>query len=174
MPNENSTSSLAEPSVPAAVPDNSDRLDQVGQFVLTLIRQTAGLARDASQDEQNPGASPKDRIEALEARIGQYRDMERQTALCGTLLTETQRKLRDRSEEANASYRKFVDAAALLQTANEEIFNLRKALQDKDRELSELRRESLQMISYMRLLVEMIDEKRSGAGDGQPAITAMN
>ena len=174
MPDESSKSSPAEPPVSIAVPDNSDQFEKVGQFVLALIRRTAGLVREASQDEQNSGASPKDQIEALEARIGQYRDMERQTALCGTLLTETQRKLRDRSEEANASYRQLVDAAALLQTANEEIFNLRKALQDKDRELSELRRESLQMISYMRLLVEMVDEKRSGAGDDQPSITAMN
>jgi chromosome segregation ATPase len=157
-----------------AAPGNSDQLEKVGQFVLALIRRTAGLAREASHDQPNPGASSKDQIEVLEARIGQYQDMERQTALCGTLLTEAQRKLRDRNEEAEASYRKFVDAAALLQTANEEIANLKKALDDKDRELSELRRESLQMISYMRLLVERIDEKRSGANDNPPAITAMN
>ncbi len=150
--------------------DDSDQLDKVGEFVLTLIRQTAGLAREASQDQPNPGTSANDQIEALEARISQYRDMERQTARCGTLLTEAQRKLRDRNEEAKESYRKFVDAAALLQTANEEIANLRKALEEKNRELSELRQELLQMISYMRLLVDMIDEKRPRENDGQPAM----
>ncbi len=121
--------------------------------MLALIRRTAGLVREASQDA--PNTSPKDQIEE-------------------TLLTEAQRKLRDRTDEAEASYRKFVDAAATLQTANEEIFNLRKALEDKDRELSELRRESLQMMAYMRLLVEKIDEKRSRTNDDPPAMTAMN
>ena len=153
MPDESSKSSPAEPPVSIAVPDNSDQFEKVGQFVLALIRRTAGLVREASQDP--PNTSPKDQIEE-------------------TLLTEAQRKLRDRTDEAEASYRKFVDAAATLQTANEEIFNLRKALEDKDRELTELRRESLQMLSYMRALVEKIDEKRSRTNGGPPAMTAMN
>jgi chromosome segregation ATPase len=153
MPDESSKSSPAEPPVSIAVPDNSDQFEKVGQFVLALIRRTAGLVREASQDP--PNTSPKDQIEE-------------------TLLTEAQRKLRDRTDEAEASYRKFVDAAATLQTANEEVFNLRKALDDKDRELSELRRESLQMMAYMRLLVEKIDEKRSRTNDAPPAMTAMN
>lgn len=173
MPDENSISSLAESSVSIAAPDNPDQLERVGQFVLALIRRTAGLVREASHDAPNPDASSKDQIEALEARIGRFRNMERQTALCGTLLTEAQRKLRDRTEEAEASYRKFVDGAALLQTANEEIFNLRKALQEKDRELAELKRASLQMIAYMRLLVERVDE-RSLENDGPPATTPIN
>jgi hypothetical protein len=153
MPDESSKSGPAEPPVSITAPDNPDQFEKVGQFVLALIRRTAGLVRDASQDA--PDASAKDQIE-------------------GTLLTEAQRKLRDRTDEAEASYRKFVDAAATLQTANEEIFNLRKALENKDRELTELRRESLQMLSYMRALVEKIDEKRSRTNGGPPAMTAMN
>ena len=155
MPDQSSKSSPAEPSVLITAPDNSDQFEKVGQFVLALIRRTAGLVRDASHDAPDAGASTQDQVEE-------------------TLLTEAQRKLRDRTDEAEASYRKFVDAAATLQTANEEIFNLRKALEDKDRELSELRRESLQMMSCMRLLVEKIDEKRSRTNGGPPATTAMN
>jgi chromosome segregation ATPase len=153
MPDENSKSGPAELLGSITIPDNSDQFEKVGQFVLALIRRTAGLVREASQDP--PNTSPKDQIEE-------------------TLLTEAQRKLRDRTDEAEASYRKFVDAAATLQTANEEIFNLRKALEDKDRELTELRRESLQMLSYMRALVEKIDEKRSRTNGDPPAMSAMN
>jgi ElaB/YqjD/DUF883 family membrane-anchored ribosome-binding protein len=155
MPDESFNSSPAEPPVSITAPDNSDQFEKVGQFVLALIRRTAGLVREASQDAPDTGASAKDQIE-------------------GALLTEAQRKLRDRTDEAEASYRKFVDAAATLQTANEEIFNLRNALENKDRELTELRRESLQMLSYMRALVEKIDEKRSRTNGGPPSITAMN
>src|ERR1700744_752585 len=99
-------------SVSMTAPDSADQLDKVGEFVLALILQAAGLAREVSGDEHKSGVSSREQIEALEARIGQYQDLEQQTALCGTLLTEAQRKLRDRSEEAQDSYRRFVDAAA--------------------------------------------------------------
>jgi len=171
MSEENSTPGLAEPSDSSAADDPS-QLERVGQFVLGLIRQTASLAREAAPDEA--GAPAKNQIEALEAQIDQYRDMERQTALCGTLLTETQRNLHDRTEEAKASYRKFVDASAQLQTANEEIFNLRKALEDKERELTALKRDSMQLVSYMRALVEIIDERRSKPHDLLPPVAAIN
>jgi hypothetical protein len=51
----------------------------------------------------------------------------------------------------------------LLGAANEEIFHLKRVLQEKERELSKLKQHSLQMMSYVRALITMNEEARSSA-----------
>jgi hypothetical protein len=157
MPDKDSTSGSP---FSTTVADDSDPLASVGQFVLELIRRAA--MRGAA-----PDAPLRERIKALEAQLGHYMEAEHQAALCGTLLTETRRNLLERTEEAKVSGRKFVDAAALLRAANEEVSHLKSVLQDKERELSELKQNSVQMMSYVRALVAIIEASRSPAK--QPA-----
>ena len=76
--------------------------------------------------DQSEAFSDLTRLKALETQIGRYQDLKQKTTLCDTLLTETQRNLLERTEEAKDSYRKFVDAAALLQAANDEVSGLKK------------------------------------------------
>ena len=160
MPDKASTSGLPGSPVSTTVADDSDPLASVGHCILQLIRKAA--ARETTLD-----APLRERIKALEAQLGHYKQTEHQAALCGTLLTETQRNLLERTEEAKVSGRKFVDAAALLRAANEEVSHLKAALQDKERELSELKQNSVQMMAYVRALVAIIEAHRSPAK--QPA-----
>jgi hypothetical protein len=81
------------------------------------------------------------------------------------LLTGTRRNLLESTEEAKASGRKFVDAAALLRAANEDVSRLKMVLRDKERELSELKRHFAQVMSYARALVTMIKANRSPAAE---------
>jgi chromosome segregation ATPase len=165
MPDKVSTFGPSESPVSATVADGSDPLASVGHFVLELIRKAA--ARKTTLD-----APLRDRINALEAQLGHYKETERQATLSGTLLTETRRNLLERTEEAKVSSRKFVDAAALLRAANGEVSHLKTALLDKERELSELKRNSVQMMSYVRALLAIIEATRSPAEQptaGHPA-----
>ncbi|MGA2941836.1 MAG: hypothetical protein ABSE50_07355 [Xanthobacteraceae bacterium] len=130
----------------------------VGHFILELIRKAA--ARKTTLD-----VPLRDRINALETQLGHYRETERQATLSGTLLTETRRNLLERTEEAKVSGRKFVDAAALLRATNEEVSRLKAVLQDKERELSELKQNSMQMMSYARALIAIIEANRSPADE---------
>jgi hypothetical protein len=149
--------------VSTTVEDGSDPLASVGQFVLELIRRAA--LRGAT-----PDAPLRERVKALEAQLGDYKEAEHRAALCGPLLIEAQRNLLERTEEAKVAGRKFIDAAALLRAANEEISHLKAILQDKERELSELKQNSVQMISDVRALVAMIEASRAPAK--QPASAA--
>ncbi len=130
----------------------------VGHFILELIRKAA--ARETTLD-----VPLRERIKALEAQLGHYKETEHQATLCGTLLTETRRNLLERTEEAKVSGRKFVDAAALLRATNEEVSRLKAVLQDKERELSELKQNSMQMMSYARALIAIIEANRSPADE---------
>ena len=154
MTNKDSTSSLSGSSVATPVADDSDPLASVGNFVLGLIRKAA--ARETTLD-----APLRESIQALEAQLGHYKETEHQAALCGTLLTEVRRNLLERTEEAKASGRKFVDAAALLRAANEEVSRLKTVLQDKERELLMLKLNSVQIMSYVRALITIIEANRS-------------
>jgi DNA repair exonuclease SbcCD ATPase subunit len=156
MPDKDSTSGPPGSPVSTTVADGSDPLSGVGHFVLELIRK-------AAERKATPEAPLRERIKTLEAQLGRYKEAEHQAALCGTLLTEMQRNLLERTEEAKVSGRKFVDAAALLRAANKEVSHLKATLQDKERELSELKRNSVQMMSYMRALIAMIEASRSPA-----------
>ena len=161
MPDKNSTSGLPRSPVSTTVADDSDPLASVGHFILELIRKAA--ARKTTTLD----APLRERINALETQLGHHKETEHQAALCGTLLTETRRNLLERTEEAKVSGRKFVDAAALLRAANKEVSHLKATLQDKERELSELKRNSVQMMAYVRALVAIIEAHRSPAK--QPA-----
>jgi predicted RNase H-like nuclease (RuvC/YqgF family) len=154
MPDKASPSGLPESPVSTAVADDSDPLASVGHFILELIRKTAA-------GKATPDTPYRERIRALEAQVDQYKETEHQAALCGPLLIEAQRNLLERTEEAKVSGRKFVDAAALLRAANEEVSRLKAVLQDKEQELSELKRNSVQMMSYVRALVTIIEASRS-------------
>ena len=165
MPDKDFTSGLPGSPVSTTVADDSDPLASVGHFILELIRKAA--ARETTLD-----APLRKRIRALEAQLGHYKETERQAALCGTLLTETQRNLIERTEQAKVSGRKFIDAAALLRAANEEASHLRAVLQDKERELSQLKRNSVQMMSYVRALVAIIEASRSPAKEPADATAA--
>jgi chromosome segregation ATPase len=158
MANKDSTSGLSGSPVATPVADESDPLASVGHFVLGLIRKAA--ARETTLD-----APLRQRIKALEAQIDHYEETAHQAGLCGMLLTETRRNLLERIEEVKACGRRFVDAAALLGATNEEVSRLKTVLQDKERELSELKQNSLQMTSYVRALIAMIEENRSPAED---------
>ena len=158
MPDELFPSGLPGSPVSTTVADDSDPLASVGHFILQLIRKAAAR-------ETTPDAPLRERIKALEAQLGHYKQTEHQAALCGTLLTETQRNLLERTEEAKVSGRKFVDAAALLRAANEEVSHLKAVLQNKERELSELKQNSVQMMAYVRALVAIIEASRSPAKD---------
>lgn len=81
--------------------------------------------------------------------------------LCGTLLSEAERNLRNRTEEAQDSYRRFVDASAELRAANEELVRLKKDLDEKNRALQRRERDLLQMISYLRALVQLVDAQET-------------
>ena len=152
----NADSTFDPPGSP--VPDDSDPLASIGHSVLELIRKAA--ARKTTLD-----VPLRDRINALETQLGHYRETERQATLSGTLLTETRRNLLERTEEAKVSGRKFVDAAALLRATNEEVSRLKAVLQDKERELSELKQNSMQMMSYARALIAIIEANRSPADE---------
>jgi hypothetical protein len=158
MPDKASTFGPPGSPLSTTVADDTDPLASVGHFILDLIRKAA--ARKTTLD-----APLRDRIKALETQLGHHKETEHQAALCGTLLTETQRNLLERTEEAKVSGRRFVDAAALLRVANEEVSHLKAALQDKERELSELKRDSVQMMSYVRALVAKIEANRSPADE---------
>jgi chromosome segregation ATPase len=160
MPDKDPTFRPHGSPVSTTVADDSDPLASAGHFILQLIRKAA--AREPTMD-----APLRERIKALEAQLGHYKEAEHQAALCGPLLIEAQRNLLERTEEAKVSGRRFVDAAALLRAANEEISHLNATLQDKERELSELKRNSVQMMSFVRALVAMIEANRSPAE--QPA-----
>lgn len=144
MPEKNLTSQPPAPPLSIQIADDPDQLERAGQFVLALIRKTATAAREAIVNQTGLDASSSVRS------------------------NETQPDLRDRAEDAQDSYRKFVDAAALLRAANDEIISLRRALDDKDRALSELKRDSMQMIAFMRALLQLIDGARSQASDDPP------
>ena len=163
MPEKNLTSLPPAPPLPIQIADDPDQLERAGQFVLALIRKTATAAREAIGHETGATRPPVDRSETFEDPIDRDGSAERPAAPPGPPPTEAQR-----TEEAQDSYRKFVDAAALLRVANEEIVSLRKALDDKDRALSELKRDSLQMITFMRALLRMIDGTRSQASNDPP------
>jgi len=107
MPYKASTSGPPGSPVSTTVADDSDPLASVGHFILELIRKAA--ARKTTLD-----VPLRERINALEAQLGHYKETERQATLSGTLLTETRRNLLELTEEAKVSGRKFVDAAALL------------------------------------------------------------
>ena len=158
MPDKASTSGPPGSPVSTTVADDSDPLASVGHFILELIRKAA--ARKTTLD-----VPLRERINALEAQLGHYKETERQATLSGTLLTETRRNLLERTEEAKVSGRKFVDAAALLRATNEEVSRLKAVLQDKERELSELKRNSVQMMSYARALIAIIEANRSPADE---------
>jgi chromosome segregation ATPase len=162
MPDEYPTSRLPDLPISPAAADDTDPLSNAGNFLLDLIRKTA--ARKTVVD-----APLRERIKALEAQVGQYKETEHQTDLCGTLLTEAQRNLLERTEEAKASNRKFVDVAAQLRVANEEVSQLKTALQDKEREIAELKKNSTQLMSYMRALIRMIEVNRSSAEEAAAA-----
>jgi len=164
MPNKDSTFSPLGSPVSTTVADDSDPLASVGHFILELIRKAA--ARKTTLD-----APLRERINALEAQLGHHKETEQQAVLCGPLLIEAQRNLLELTEEAKVSGRKFVDASALLRAANEEVSRLKAVLQDKERELSELKRDSVQMMSYVRALVAMIEANRSSVE--QPANATM-
>jgi hypothetical protein len=161
MPDKDPTFRPHGSPVSTTVADDSDPLASAGHFILQLIRKAA--AREPTMD-----APLRERIKALEAQLGHYKETEHQATLCGTLLTETQRNLLERTEEAKVSGRKFVDAAALLRAANEEVSRLKAVLQDKERELSELKRNSVQMMAYVRALVTMVEASRSPADATMP------
>ena len=161
MSDELFPSGLPGSPVSTTVADDSDPLASVGHFILQLIRKAASR-------ETIPDAPLRERIKALEAQLGHYKQTEHQAALCGTLLTETQRNLLERTEEAKVSGRKFVDAAALLRAANEEVSHLKAVLQNKERELSELKQNSVQMMAYVRALVTMVEASRSRADATMP------
>jgi DNA repair exonuclease SbcCD ATPase subunit len=156
MPDKASTSGPSGSPLSTTVADDFDPLASVGHFILELIRKAAAR-------EPTPDAPLRERIKVLEAQIGHYEETEQQAALCGLSLIEAQRNLLERTEEAKVSVRKFVDAAALLRSANEEVSHLKAVLQDKERELSELQRNSVQMMSYVRALVAIIEASRSPA-----------
>jgi hypothetical protein len=165
MPDKDSTFRPHGSPVSTTVADDSDPLASVGHFILELIRKAA--ARKTTLD-----APLRERINALEAQLGHYKETEHQAALCGTLLTETRRNLLERTEEAKVTGRKFVDAAALLRAANEEVSHLKAVLQDKERELLELKQNSVQMMSYVRALVALIESRRSPAEEHGTAPSA--
>jgi hypothetical protein len=156
MPDKASTSGPSRSPLSTTVADDFDPLASVGQFILELIRKAAAR-------EPTPDAPLRERIKALETELGHYKEAEHQAVLCGPLLIEAQRNLLERTEEAKVSGRKFVDAAALLRAANEEVSHLKAVLHDKERELSELKQNSVQMMSYVRALVAMIEASRSPA-----------
>jgi hypothetical protein len=160
MPDKNSTFRPHGSPISTTVADDSDPLAGVGHFILELIRKAA--ARKTTLD-----APLRERIKAFESQLGHYQETERQAALCGPLLIEAQRNLLERTEEAKVSGRKFVDAAALLRAANEEVSHLKAVLRDKESELSELKQNSVQMMSYVRGLIAIIEASRSPAK--QPA-----
>lgn len=144
MPEKNLTSPPPGPPLPIQLADDPDQLERAGQFVLALIRKTATAAREAIGHQAGP-----DELSQVPSDAAQP-------------------AWRDPTAEAQDSYRKFVDASALLRAANEEIVSLRKALDDKDRALSELKRDSLQMIAFMRALLRMIDGSSARASDDRP------
>jgi hypothetical protein len=154
MTDGNSTSGPPRSRVSTTVTDDSDPLSSAGHFILELIRRIA--AREVTQD-----GSLTERTKALEAQISRYKEAEQQALRCVTLLAEARHNLLERTEEAKVSHQKFVDAAALLHASNEEVSYLKTALQDKERELSELKRDTVQMMSYLRALVTMIETNRS-------------
>jgi hypothetical protein len=165
MPDKASTSGPPGSPLSTTFADDSDPLAGVGHFILELIRKAA--ARKTTLD-----APLRERIKSLETQLGHYKETEQQAALCGTLLTETRRNLLERTEEVKVSGRKFVDAAALLGAANEEISHLKAILQDKEHELSELKQNSVQMMSYVRALVARIEADRSPAKESAKATAA--
>jgi predicted RNase H-like nuclease (RuvC/YqgF family) len=156
MPDKDHTSALPVLPVSSAIADDSDPLSVAGPFILELIRRTA--ARKDGFD-----APLRERIKALEAQIGHYKEAEHEAALCGTLLIEAQRTLLERTEQARASNRKFVDIAAQLRVANEEVTHLKTVLENKERELSALKKNSAQTASFVRALIAMIEVSRSPA-----------
>ena len=166
MPDEYTISASRSLPISATLSDNSDHLESAGQFVLELIRKTAIAAREVtfgggSRAADQSGAFFGERLTALEAQIARYPDLKQKTDFCDTALTETQRNLLERTEEAKDSYRKFVDAAALLRAANDEVSSLKNALQKKELEVFQLKQESEQMIAYLRSLLAMIDAQQA-------------
>ena len=158
MPHKDFTFGPHGSPLSTTVADDSDPLASVGHFILELIRKAASR-------ETIPDAPLRERIKALEAQLGHYKQTEQQAVLCGPLLVEAQRNLLELTEEAKVSGRKFVDAAALLRAANEEVSHLKAVLQNKERELSELKQNSVQMMAYVRALVAIIEASRSPAKD---------
>jgi predicted RNase H-like nuclease (RuvC/YqgF family) len=156
MPSESTGLRPTEIPTSAASTDSGDPFASIGYSVLELIRKAA--EREAAFAELQEGS--QERIRELEAQVDRYRERERQTTLDETLLAKVKRDLIERTEEAKTSYRKFVDAAALLRVTNEENSELKVTLEDKERELSDLKQSYIQMVGGLRALLAAIEEKQ--------------